>query len=85
MNQFSINLRYFEVFWKSYVSPDLMTSSRSETSEKCRDGCVNEGQCAHFAWITEWCYHLLSSDSTGAVDLKKTACGWISDRVLQKA
>ena len=65
--------------------PDLMTSSRSETSEECREGCVNKEQCAHFAWITGWCYHLLSSDSTGAVDLKKTACGWISDRVLQKA
>ena len=28
---------------------------------------------------------ITASDSTGAVDLKKTACGWISERVLQKA
>lgn len=65
--------------------PDLMTSSQSGTSEVCRDSCVSKEQCAHFAWITGWCYHMLSSDSTGAVDLKKTACGLINDRVLQQA
>ncbi len=64
--------------------PDLTKLFWSKTSEECRDSCINKEQCAHFAWLPGRCYHMLSSDSTKAVDLKKTACGLIRDRVLKR-
>ena len=50
------------------------------TSDQCRDNCINNRRCIHFAWVQTNCYLMFSDSSLTASDLNAVVCGRITNR-----
>ena len=62
-----------------YNGKDITTTTLA-TSDLCRDSCINNRLCIHFAWLDTFCYVMLSDSSLTAADLNAVMCGRITKR-----